>query len=159
MTFSIYLDVCCFNRPFDDRAQERIRLETQAFFIILGNCQSEKWQLRVSEALDTELENTPEGRRKEQMRQWAALTKNKITLNEQILSRGQELTEMGFKDYDALHIACAEAGNADLLLTTDDRTLRLTGRLGDLLQVRIRNPLQWIQEVTNGGRLGEIGYK
>jgi hypothetical protein len=86
MTFSIYLDVCCFNRPFDDQAQERIRLETQAFFIILGNCQSEKWQLRVSEALDNELENTPEGRRKEQMRQWAALTKNKITLDEQILS-------------------------------------------------------------------------
>jgi len=26
----IYLDLCCFNRPFDDQAQARIRLETEA---------------------------------------------------------------------------------------------------------------------------------
>jgi len=26
----IYLDNCCFNRPFDDQKQIRIRLETEA---------------------------------------------------------------------------------------------------------------------------------
>ncbi|MBG1258672.1 hypothetical protein [Nostoc commune] len=56
---------------------------------------------------------------------------------------------MGFKDYDALHIACAEAGNADVLLTTDDRMLRLAARYKDLLQVRVENPLQWLREVAN----------
>ncbi|BAZ26615.1 hypothetical protein NIES4073_75230 [Kalymmatonema gypsitolerans NIES-4073] len=28
-------------------------------------------------------------------------------------------------NYDALHIACTEAGNGDVLLTTDNRMLRL----------------------------------
>jgi len=26
----IYLDTCCFNRPFDDQSQTRIRFETEA---------------------------------------------------------------------------------------------------------------------------------
>jgi hypothetical protein len=26
---SVYLDICCLNRPFDDQAQDRIRLETE----------------------------------------------------------------------------------------------------------------------------------
>ncbi len=26
----IYLDNCCFNRPFDDQSQLRIRIETEA---------------------------------------------------------------------------------------------------------------------------------
>ena len=27
---TLYLDMCCFNRPYDDQTQTRIRLETQA---------------------------------------------------------------------------------------------------------------------------------
>jgi len=39
-------------------------------------------------------------------------------------SRAKELNEMGFKSFDALHIACAERGRADVLLTTDDHLLK-----------------------------------
>ncbi|PLZ93497.1 hypothetical protein CEN44_03100 [Fischerella muscicola CCMEE 5323] len=55
-------------------------------------------------------------------------------------------------DYDALHIACGEAGKADFLLTTDDRMLRLAVKHKDLLQVRVENPLRWLMEVTNDRR-------
>ena len=34
-----------------------------------------------------------------------------------------ELVQLEFKAYDALHIACAKVGNADILLTTDDRLM------------------------------------
>ena len=30
MKCRIYLDNCCFNRPYDDQSQPRIRFETQA---------------------------------------------------------------------------------------------------------------------------------
>ena len=30
----IYLDNCCFNRPFDDQTQERIHLESEAILMI-----------------------------------------------------------------------------------------------------------------------------
>lgn len=46
----------------------------------------------------------------------------------------------------------AEAGNADIFLTTDDRILRLAARSKNLLQVRVENPLQWVMEVTNDRR-------
>ena len=30
----IYLDMCCFNRPYDDQTQSRIRIETEAKVVI-----------------------------------------------------------------------------------------------------------------------------
>ena len=32
----IYLDSCCYNRPFDDQTQERIHLESEAILTILN---------------------------------------------------------------------------------------------------------------------------
>lgn len=152
MEFSIYLDVCCLNRPFDDQTQEPIRLEAEAVVLILNRCQNSEWQLLGSEAVDVELRRTPDGARKEQMRLWAAFATTKIIINEHIKSRGSELVGLGFKDFDALHIACAEAGNANILLTTDDRMLRLAARWRDLLQVRVENLLRWLIEVTHDRR-------
>jgi len=31
----LYLDTCCYNRPFDDQAQERIHIESEAVLIII----------------------------------------------------------------------------------------------------------------------------
>jgi len=31
----LYIDLSCFNRPFDDQGQERIRLETEAVLRVL----------------------------------------------------------------------------------------------------------------------------
>ena len=31
----LYIDLSCFNRPFDDQGQERIRLETEAVLSVL----------------------------------------------------------------------------------------------------------------------------
>ncbi|KYC39039.1 PIN domain-containing protein [Scytonema hofmannii PCC 7110] len=149
MTFSIYLDVCCFNRPFDDQAQERIRLESEAVAAILTGCQRGEWQLLGSEAIDIELKGASDAERKKQIQLWIASAKAKILIAEQIETRGLELIEIGFKDFDALHIACAEAGKADILLTTDDRMLRLAARHQKLLKVRVGNPCQWLIEVTN----------
>lgn len=56
---------------------------------------------------------------------------------------------MGFKPFDALHIACAERGNADVLLTTDDTVVQKALQLQKgILKVRIVNPLKWLTEVV-----------
>lgn len=67
MKFLIYLDVCCLNRPLDDQTQERIRLESEAVLLILARCQSCEWQLLESEAIEEELEGTPDVARKQQI--------------------------------------------------------------------------------------------
>ena len=56
------------------------------------------------------------------------------------------LKTMGFKAFDALHIACAESGGADVLLTTDDAMVRRWRRLSRELRVPVENPLTWLQE-------------
>ncbi len=99
MEFLIYLDLCCLNRPFDDQAQERIRLEAKAVLRIIANIQRENWQMLGSDAFNDELENTPEEARKRQMRIWAALAMSKVNITEQIEFRVTELAILGFKDY------------------------------------------------------------
>ena len=37
MKLRVYLDNCCFNRPFDNQLQPRIRFETQAKLHIQKN--------------------------------------------------------------------------------------------------------------------------
>jgi hypothetical protein len=38
------MDACCLCRPFDDRTQDRIRIESEAVMTILGRC-NEDWIL------------------------------------------------------------------------------------------------------------------
>ncbi|MBE9053653.1 PIN domain-containing protein [Nostocales cyanobacterium LEGE 11386] len=152
MELSIYLDVCCLNRPFDDQTQERIHLEAEAVQLILVRCQSGEWQLISSEVIEDELDQTPTEERKRQMMLWTFLATTKVMVNEQVKFRSKELANLGFKAFDAAHIACAEAGEADIFLTTDDRLLRLAARNSTMLQVRVENPLRWVLEIINDRR-------
>ncbi|MCG6133122.1 MAG: PIN domain-containing protein [Nostoc sp. LLA-1] len=153
MELSIYLDVCCLNRPFDDQTQERIRLEAEAVQLILARCQRREWQLITSEVIDDELDQTPTGERKRQMILWTFLATTKVMAREQVRYRAREVVALGLKTFDASHIACAEAGNAgDIFLTTDDRMLRLGAKYSAMLQVRVENPLRWVSEVINARR-------
>ena len=49
-------------------------------------------------------------------------------------------SQLGFKFYDALHLAFAEAGGADIFLTTDDRLLRKAQQYRDSINVTVENP-------------------
>ncbi len=65
--YTIYLDVCCLNRPFDDQTQPRIRLETEAILEIISRCRTGEWKLLSSTALESEIARTPDLTRREQV--------------------------------------------------------------------------------------------
>jgi len=67
-------------------------------------------------------------------------------IGEKELARASELEKLGFIGFDALHLACAEMGKADVFLTTDDRLLKLAKKLAKKLRVNVENPLDWIKE-------------
>ena len=48
------------------------------------------------------------------------------------------------KLFDSLHIASAQAGNADVFLTTDDKLEKMSSKL--MLSMRILNPLKFLTE-------------
>lgn len=143
----IYLDVCCLNRPFDDQTQERIRLESEAILLILTRCQSHEWQLLSSEAVDYEISRISDEERREKVVLLSSLAESKVTVTESVERHAMELEGLGFRAYDALHLACAEEGGADVLLTTDDRFLRRAERHDSILKARVENPVLWLLEV------------
>jgi predicted nucleic acid-binding protein len=148
MSFLIYLDVCCFNRPFDDQRQERIRLEAEAVLLVLERCQNGVWHLLGSEAIAAEIGQIRDPDRLAQVRSLANAASQQVFVDASVERQVKGWVGQGFGVFDAFHLACAEAGNASVLLTTDDRFLRRAGRLGDMLKVRVANPLHWLLEVT-----------
>ncbi len=147
----VYLDVSCLNRPFDDQRQPRIRLEAEAVAVILEEFESGDWRHISSEMVDIEVEAT---QNEERYRRVIALLPDEndsIPLSEGVFLRATTLEELGFKAADATHIAAAEAGAANVLLTCDDRMLNRARRLKGQLRVRVENPVNWLQERLDEG--------
>ena len=143
----IYLDVCCLNRPFDDQTQERIRLEAEAVLLILERCQARTWQLLGSEAVEYEVSRIPDEEQRHKVLHLASIACVKQVVSAGVQARAEELEGLGFKALDALHIACAEAASADVLLTSDDRMQAKAKEFQDKLHVRVENPILWLVEV------------
>lgn len=145
----IYLDTCCLNRPFDDQTQDRVRAEAEAVLAIMEGVARGSWDSIHSEAVDLEVKAIKDASRRRRVKKMARAGTTRVWLHEDILRRGQALELLRFGGFDALHVACAEAAGADALLTTDDSLVRRGRRFADRLQVRVVNPLTWLQEVSS----------
>ena len=148
LSYRIYLDACCLNRPFDDQTQPRIALEAQAILAILSKCELGLWKLIASVALDEELEQTPDLEKLKNVKTILAIAKIKVISSQFIERRSLELQNLGFSGYDATHIASAERSRADIFLTTDDRLLKKAQNNTQLMQVEIDNPVQWLIKIA-----------
>lgn len=69
-----------------------------------------------------------------------------VQVEEADIVRGEELEALGFSDFDALHLACAERGGAEIFLTTDDKLLRRAERHARQLRIHTVNPVNWISQ-------------
>lgn len=142
--YRIYMDVCCLNRPFDNFLQDRIRLEAEAILSIYRKCRIGEWQLISSEVIDLEIAQTKNIQRLEQLRSAIAIAQEKCLLTDEVKYRVIELTQLGFKPFDAAHIASAEDVKVDVFLTTDDRLLKRAERYRTQLVVQVDNPVNWL---------------
>jgi hypothetical protein len=143
----IYMDVCCFNRPFDDQSQDRIRLEAEAVMVILFNCQKGDWNLVSSDIVDIELRKTQNPIKKQKASLLAKIADSRVYLNESIELKSNEYQSLGIGLFDSLHIACAEESRADIMLSTDDVLIKRAHK-SKIIKVRIENPVKWLMEVT-----------
>ncbi|MBE0428015.1 MAG: PIN domain-containing protein [Nitrospirae bacterium] len=143
----IYLDVCCLNRPFDDQVQDRVRLESEAVLSILNHSKVKGWRLLNSEVISIEISKIPDNDKRHKVTILSTMLQSHIGVDENVERRALKLENLTFKPFDALHIACAEKGKADILLTTDDDFLRKASQCKDTLKVRVENPVRWLMEV------------
>jgi predicted nucleic acid-binding protein len=103
----LYLDNCCYNRPFDDQSQIRIRLESEAKLEIQEEIRAGKVQLVWSYMLDYENNKSPYQERKERIKRWRKYAIEDMEEGVEIIETAKELNEKGFHKIDSLHIACA----------------------------------------------------
>jgi predicted nucleic acid-binding protein len=144
---TIYMDVSCLNRPFDDQRQARVRLEAEAVTIILERCEGDAWRQVSSDMAQIEVDAIPDVDRRARVQLLLPDPKVMLKLTEELYERADELQKLGFKAADAVHVAAAEALGADVFLSCDDRLVRLAKRRRDELKVRVANPLDWLKEV------------
>lgn len=113
----------------------------------MRRCQNGEWSLVNSDALEFELEKTPNREKAEQVASLLAIAPTKIVSNEAIEKRAESLMSRNFKLYDALHIAFSEVASADVTLTTDDRLLSKALKLKSALRVSVANPVTWLMTI------------
>lgn len=152
ITYKIYLDSCCVSRPYDNQTQDRIRSETAAIMQIISRFWNGEWQAITSKVLQFEINRISDLTKRSFVKALLNSIPQTIfvTIGGSETFRGEQLEALGFKEYDALHIACAESGEADVFLTTDDAVIRRAKRLTSQLRVRVENPGTWLQEHTSG---------
>jgi len=120
----IYLDICCFNRPFDDQSQLLIRLQTEAKLYVQEAIRQRIFSLAWSAVMDLENVVNPDIERRETIAVWKKLAMVDVDTRPDVEAVAEELTLLSIKPMDALHVASALAGGATWLLTTDKALLR-----------------------------------
>jgi hypothetical protein len=141
----IYLDNCCFNRPFDDQSQIRIKLDAEAKLKIQEEIRFGNIKLVWSYILDYENSKNPFRERKEQIRGWKKYAELDIHEDAELTEFAHTLDKKGFHKLDSLHLACAIFMKCDYFLTTDDSILK---RAALLNEIHIDDPIGFIKEVA-----------
>ncbi len=142
----IYFDTCSLQRPLDDKNQVRIALESEAILGLIMLVEMETFELISSEVLLFEVQKTPNIHRKRYILNVLNQGQIFIQLNDEIKKRAKALNKIGIKSVDALHLACAEAAEADYFCTCDDKFLKKAKALKDNHTIAV-SPLELIERI------------
>ncbi|MCC8103842.1 MAG: PIN domain-containing protein [Lachnospiraceae bacterium] len=99
-----------------------------------------------SQMLVREINETKDAYRRSMLQMVYSLCSEEIQINEDILDRAEQVRHISNIKYkDSIHLACAEAAKADVLLTTDRKFMNNCNRIETF--TRVMNPNQWLLEV------------
>lgn len=139
----IYLDNCCFGRPFDNQNFPRIADETTAIIFIREQIKSGKLEMATSYMLHHEnLQCSFELRRRSVERFLKTYSSIYISINfaESVTAKAEEFISAGIKEKDACQVASAILARCDYFLTVDDRLLKLNSD-----EIVLINPVDFIR--------------
>ena len=138
----IYLDNCCFNRPYDDQSYLPIHLEAQAKLYVQKEILQGTYELAWSYVMDFENSANPYNERKTAISSWRNIAVIDIDVSDEIVEHGSIIMQKGIKKKDALHLACAIKAECDYFLTTDGGLLNKV-----FSEITVINPLDFIRRL------------
>ena len=139
----IYLDNCCYSRPFDNQKDPKIQKETQAKMFIQSLIKYGVLELAYSSITVKELADSPFEDNSCSILEFIEsnadffIGETKISAS---VSLTEEIMRTGIKLKDASHTACAIIAGCDYLITTDKRLSKFQDH-----RIKIVNPIEFME--------------
>jgi len=139
----IYLDNCCYNRPFDDLSQEKVDNEATAKLFIQSLIKYKSIALYYSFMSQAEIDDSPFEEVKAHI--WDFIENNATAFignnhTDELKLLTEEIMTTGIKIKDATHLACAIYAKCDYFITTDKRVINyITDK------IKIVNPINFVE--------------
>ncbi|MCH5249604.1 MAG: PIN domain-containing protein [Lachnospiraceae bacterium] len=144
----VYLDNCCYNRPYDDQSQIRISLETQTKLYVQDLVKKNEIDLINSYVLWFENSQNPYETKRKAIGEFLQKNSSEYIDTDKadlIKDKAEEIMKTGIKMKDAYHVACAIYSSCDCFFTTDDRLLKYSTD-----DIQILNPIDFVRRWESG---------
>lgn len=141
----IYLDMCCYNRPYDDQSQLKISMETQSKLYIQTLIKDGKLELAASYMLRYECGNNPFEMRRNAI--FDFIDRNTcvyVGMERQMVieAKAAEIMKTGVKYKDACHVASAIYAECEYFISTDTRLLKYKSS-----EIKMVTPIEFVTEM------------
>ena len=140
----VYLDMCCYNRPYDDQSQLKVAMEAQSKLHIQSLISDGKLDLIGSYTLDYEVSRNPYDMRRQSIFQFIHNNMVGYVGDERadiIKPMAEEITATGVKEKDAYHVASAIYAGCEYFISTDIRLLKYKSD-----RIRLVTPIEFVTE-------------
>ena len=139
----IYLDNCCYNRPFDDFTIRKNGLEANAKLFIQSLVKFKSVALYYSFMSLLENDDNPFEESKEYILDFIEANATGFIGTKRfndIETITDEIMKTGIKKKDATHLACSMIAECDYFITTDKRVLKFVTD-----KIKIINPIGFVE--------------
>ena len=86
----------------------------------------------------------PFAEQKERVSSYLDIASKIIALSDNVKIRAVSLERAGFEPIDALHLACAEASEAEYFVTCDDNIIKKARKDQAMVQMAVCGPLEFV---------------
>lgn len=141
----IYLDNCCYNRPYDDQSQIKISLETQAKLYVQRLVKEKRIELATSYVLNYKNSDNPYEMRRNSISEFLTtetIVYVDVSHHEELAVMVSEIMDTGIKYKDACHVACAIYAGCDFFISTDVRLLKYKND-----KIMMLNPIDFLEKL------------
>jgi len=139
----VYLDNCCYSRPYDGQQQLKIQLETEAKLFIQSLAKLKAIKLVTSFVLMEEVNASPDIEKVQTVMNFINENTSAFVGSDYINTLTpliESIATTGIKAKDATHLACAICAKCDYFISTDKRLLNYASG-----KIKLLNPIDFVK--------------